>query len=320
MSLTPRIAETKKRDMSLSEPRVSIIILNWNNYEVTLECLLSLRKMEYRNFEVVLVDNGSVDGSSERLAESFPEIRLIRNGKNLGFAGGCNVGMRDALSRGAEYVLLLNNDTVVAPGLLAQLVRAAESDPKIVVLNPKIYFFDPPDRLSYAGGVHKRWRLFPKTLGFREKDNGQFDQVREVSFLTGCAMLIKADAIRQIGLFEEIYFHFFEDIEWSLRATRAGFKGLYVPQAAVWHKEHYDTNRNQGQGFIEFYLARNHIIFARKHVPLHDWPLKMTWFGAWMIYRTLVFGSSLDWTKVGSLYKGFWSGCTTPLREEDTRL
>ena len=304
----------------MSEPRVSIIILNWNSYEVTLECLRSLGKITYRNFEVVLVDNGSVDGSAERLAESVPEIRLIRNGKNLGFAAGCNVGMRDALARGAEWVLLLNNDTVVAPDFLTHLIQVAEKDPNIGVLNPKIYFFDPPDRLSYAGGVHQRWRLFPRTFGLRQKDAGQFDRVREVNFLSGCAMLIKADVIRQIGLFEEIYFHFFEDIEWSLRATRAGFKGMYVPQAVIWHKEHYDTDRNQSSGFSEFYLARNHIIFARKHVPLYDWPLKMTWFGAWMIYRTLVFSSSLEWTKIGSLFKGFWSGCTTPLLEEDTKL
>ena len=100
--------------MSLSEPRVSIVILNWNSYEVTLDCLLSLRKMDYRNFEVVLVDNGSIDGSPAKLLQSVPEIRLIRNETNLGFAGGCNVGMRDALRRGTDYVLLLNNDTIVA--------------------------------------------------------------------------------------------------------------------------------------------------------------------------------------------------------------
>ena len=196
----------------------------------------------------------------------------------------------------------------------------AENDPKIGVLNPKIYFFDRPDRLNYAGGTHRFWRLFPKTFGLRQKDTGRFDQLREVSFLTGCALLIKAEVLRRVGPFEEMYFHFYEDIEWSLRATRAGFKGVYVPQAVIWHKEHYDTERNQGDGFIEYYLARNHILFARKHVPLYAWPLKMSWLGAWMIYRTLVFAGGLDWKKVTSLYKGLWAGCVARIPQEDTRL
>ncbi|MBZ5523544.1 MAG: glycosyltransferase [Acidobacteriia bacterium] len=297
-----------------------IIILNWNSYEVTLECLLSLRKMDYRNFEVVVVDNGSVDSSAEKLAESVPEIRLIRNSENLGFAGGCNVGMRDALARGVDYVLLLNNDTVVAADFLSQLVCVAESDAKIGVLNPKMYFFDRPDRLNYAGGVHKLFRLFPKVIGLRERDDGQYDQIREVSFLSGCALLMKAEVVRRIGVLEEVYFHFYEDIEWSLRAIQAGFKGVYVPKAVLWHKEHYVTDKNHGNGFIEFYLARNNIIFARKHVPLRLWPCKMPFFGAWMIYRTLTFTFRLDWRKVASLYRGFWSGCVTRLPEEDTSL
>ena len=306
--------------MSANEPRVSIIILNWNGLEATRECLLSLRKMDYRNFEVVVVDNGSVDSSPERLAEEFPEIRLIRNGRNLGFAGGCNAGMRDALARGAPYALLLNNDTVVAPDFLSQLMVVAEGDPKIGALNPKIYFFDRPDRINYAGGVHKWWRLFPKTIGLREKDEGQFSQLQEVTFLSGCAMLIKAEVLRRIGVFEEVYFHFYEDIEWSLRATRAGFKCVFVPGAMIWHKEHFDTSRNHRNGFIEFYLARNNIVFARKHVPFRLWPLKMPFFGAWMLYRTLVFGLDFDWIRVRSLYQGFWAGCAAALPEEDTSL
>jgi GT2 family glycosyltransferase len=309
-----------KKIMSLSEPRVSIVILNWNSYEVTLDCLLSLRKMDYHNFEVVLVDNGSVDDSPARLVQSAPEIRLIRNETNLGFAGGCNVGMRDALRRGTDYVLLLNNDTIVAPDFLSQLVSLAESDAKIGAVSPKILFFDHPDRLNYAGGEHRRWRLFPKMIGLRHLDDGRYDKIREVSFLTGCAFLIKADVVRRIGVLEEVYFHFYEDIEWSLRALKAGYKEMYVPTAVIWHKEHYVTNKNQGNGFIEFYLARANMIFARKHVPLRLWPFKMPFFGAWMIYRTLVFAYRWDWEKVLSLYKGFWAGCVIRLTEEDTSV
>ena len=207
--------------MPLRQPRVSIIILNWNSYQVTLDCLLSLRKMDYRNFEVVLVDNGSVDGSPEKLLASAPEIRLIKNATNLGFAGGCNVGMRDALRRGTDYVLLLNNDTIVAPDFLSQLVRVAESDEKIGAVNPKILFFDHPDRLNYAGGEQKALETVPQSDWSPPPDDGRYDRMREVSFLTGCAFLIKADVVRQIGVLEEVYFHFYEDIEWSLRVAES---------------------------------------------------------------------------------------------------
>ena len=258
------IGPAKPSKMSLSEPRVSIVILNWNSYQVTLDCLLSLRKMDYRNFEVVLVDNGSVDGSPEKLQETVPEIRLIRNPANLGFAGGCNVGIRDALRRGTDYVLLLNNDTIVAPDFLTQLVHVTESDEKIGAVSPKILFFDHPDRLNYAGGEHRRWRLFPKVFGLRHLDDGRYDRLREVSFLTGCAFLIKAEVVRKIGALEEVYFHFYEDIEWAFAVLKAGYKAVYVPSAVIWHKEHYVTDRNQGNGFIEFHLAPCQYDFCAK--------------------------------------------------------
>jgi GT2 family glycosyltransferase len=269
--------------MSLSEPRVSIVILNWNSYEVTRDC-------------------------------------LIRNETNLGFAGGCNVGMRDALCRRTDYILLLNNDTIVAPDFLSQLVHVAELDEKIGAVSPKILFFDRPDRLNYAGGEHRLWRLFPKMIGLRHLDDGRYNKLREVSFLTGCAFLIKADVVRRIGVLEEVYFHFYEDIEWSLRVLEAGYKAMYVPAAVIWHKEHYVTNMNQDDGFIEFYLARANMIFARKHVPLRLWPFKMPFFVAWMIYRTLVFGYRWNWRKVFSLFKGCWAGCMIRLTEEDTSV
>src|SRR5258708_32678625 len=150
--------------MSSDQPKVSIVILNWNSYEVTRDCFLSLRKLASTNFEVVLVDNGSIDSSAEKLAQEFPETRVIKNDRNLGFTGGNNIGMRDALRRGTDYLLLLNNDTIVAPNFLRELVQTAERDVTIGMLNPKIYFFEPADRIWYAGGIHKRWWSFGKMV------------------------------------------------------------------------------------------------------------------------------------------------------------
>jgi hypothetical protein len=299
--------------MTDHEPKVGIIILNWNSYEVTKDCLLSLRKLDYSNHEVVLVDNGSIDSSAEKLIETFPEIRLIKNGTNLGFTGGNNVGICDVLNRGADYLLLLNNDTVVAPNFLSELVQVAESDVKIGILNPKIYFFEPADRLWCAGGVHKTWWSFPEMLGVHQRDNGKYNQTREVSFITGCAFLIKVEVVKRIGLLDEMFFHGFEDVDWSVRSLQAGFKAVYVPAAVIWHKDSYVTKKNAGKEFRDFYSTRNSILFARKHLRRQYWPLFVLSLSRWLAYRTTGYLLRSELKRVKALYKGMWSGCFTKM-------
>jgi len=297
--------------MEAGWPKVSIIILNWNSYEVTRDCLASLEKIDYPNREVVLVDNGSVDGSADRLAREFPSARMIRNGKNLGFTGGNNVAIRDVLERGTGYLLLLNNDTVVAPNFLSELVRVAESDPRIGLLNPKIYYFEPADTIWYAGGIRKPWRVFPKHLGLRKRDDGSYNQTREVSFITGCALLIKAEVVRQIGELDEIFFLTFEDADWSMRASQAGFKQFYVPASVIWHKDSYVTTRSLGYAGRNFYTMRNTILFARKYLKGPYWPLFMISVGKYVMYRTVVDLVQGDVKTVRALYHGLWNGCST---------
>jgi GT2 family glycosyltransferase len=297
--------------MTDEAPKVSIIMLNWNSYQMTRDCLLSLRKIEYPTFEVILVDNGSVDSSAEQLSREFPEIELIRNPRNLGFAGGNNVGMRKALGRGTDYLLLLNNDTIVASNFLRELVRVGESDPSIGMLNPKIYFFEPADRLWYGGGICRPWRVFPIHLGLRKHDDGSYDQTREVSFATGCALLIKAGVVRRIGLLDEAFFLSFEDADWSMRASRAGFKQFYVPGSVIWHKDSYDTTRNLGHAGKNFHTMRNSVLFARKYIEAPYWPLFMLSVGKYVIYRTLADLARGEVKRVTALYRGLWSGCRT---------
>jgi GT2 family glycosyltransferase len=300
-------------------PKIGIIILNWNSYEVTQDCLLSLRKLDYPDFEVVVVDNGSIEPSADKMVEGFPEIRLIKNRTNLGFTGGNNVGIRDVLSRNPDYLLLLNNDTVVAPNFLTELVQVAESDAKIGMLNPKIYFFEPADRIWYAGGMHKPWWSFPKHLGLHKRDDGKYNQTREVSFVTGCALLIKAPVVREIGLLDEMFFHSFEDADWSLRAFHAGFKAFYVPTAVIWHRDAYDTRKHAGKDFKDFYNIRNSILFARKHLQGPYWPLFLLSLGRWLAYRTIGYLLQREFKRVKALYKGIWSGCSTKISQGDTK-
>ncbi len=309
--MSPHLASNSQAAKLPGELRVAIIILNLNSYEVTRDCLLSLRKLEYSNLEVLLVDNGSSDSSGEHLAREFSELRFIRNDTNLGFAGGNNTGIRDALSRGPDYLLLLNNDTVVAPSFLRELVRVGERDVKIGILNPKIYFFESADRIWYAGGIHKPGWSFPKTIGVHERDVGKYDQTREISFATGCALLIKSEVVRQIGLLDEIYFLGFEDLDWCVRALQAGFKAVYVPAAVVWHKDSYDTKKNLGKPEKDFYSIRNSIFFARKHMPTRYWPLFFFSLARYLAYRTAGYLIRVELKRVKALYSGLWSGCCT---------
>jgi GT2 family glycosyltransferase len=295
------------------EPRVSIIILNWNSYDVTRDCLLSLRKLEYSNHEVVVVDNGSIDSSGERLAQELPEIRLIRNEQNLGFAGGNNVGIRNALDRGTDYLLLLNNDTVVTPNFLSDLVRISESDPRIGMANPKIYFSEPPDRIWYAGGSYQPWRTFPQHFGLRRRDQGQYDAAGEVSFITGCAALVKVQVVEKIGLLDEIFFLSFEDVDWCQRARKAGFKTVYVPASVAWHLDSYDTKKNMGLARRDFYNMRGTVLCARRYLPPHQVLLFILSLGKYLAISTLRALLRVDFRRVAALYRGIWSGCATAL-------
>ncbi|HEX5434244.1 MAG TPA: glycosyltransferase family 2 protein [Candidatus Angelobacter sp.] len=297
---------------------MSIIILNWNSYQMTSDCLRSLANIDFSGHEVVLVDNGSHDGSPDQLSRDFPSVRLLRNPKNLGFAGGNNVGIRDALERGPDYLLLLNNDTVVAPNFLSELLKVGESDARIGLLNPKIYYFDPPDHIWYAGGMRKPGRVFPVHLGLRQRDDGTYNKTREVSFITGCALLIKAAVVRQIGLLDELFFLSFEDADWSMRASRAGFQQYYVPSSVIWHKDSYDTNRNLGHAGKNFHTMRNSVLFARKYLERRHWPLFMMSLGKYVAYRTVAGLRRRDINAITALYRGIWNGCRTSLSQSRT--
>jgi GT2 family glycosyltransferase len=299
-------------------PKVSIIILTWKSYEVTRDCLLSLRSLEYSNFEIVLVDNASGDGSTEKLVREFPELLLIKNEINLGFPGGNNVAIRQVLKRGTDYLLLLNNDTVVAPDFLTEMVRVAERKPEIGMVNPKIYYFEPADRIWYAGGSHKLWWGFARMRGVNQRDEGRYNKIEEVSFITGCACLVKASVVRKIGLLDEIFFLGFEDLDWSVRALNAGFKAFYVPSSVIWHKASYDTKRNLGKPVKDFYSTRNCLLFARKHLPLYQWPLFLLSLSRWVAYRTAGYLLRTEFRRVTALYRGIWSGCVTEVADGNT--
>ncbi|MCR4405865.1 MAG: glycosyltransferase family 2 protein [Anaerolineae bacterium] len=243
-------------------PRVTIIILNWNGLRDILACLESLSRLDYPRYQIVVVDNGSTDGSVEAIQERFLEATLIENGENLGFTGGNNVGLRYALTQGADYALLLNNDTEVAPDFLSRLVQAAEADPTVGMAGPTIYYYARPDLIWSAGGMIDWSRGQTWMLGLNEQDSGQYGTApREVDFVTGCALLVKRAVTERIGLLDERFFAYYEEAEWCVRARKAEFKIVHVPTAKVWHKIPLDAREHSP--LVHYYMTRNRLLFLK---------------------------------------------------------
>lgn len=222
---------------TVTNPKVSIIILNWNGLDDTIECLESLKKIGYPNYEVIVVDNASSGNDVEALRERYRDyIHVIVNDRNYGFSEGNNIGIRYALSKMSDYIFLLNNDTVVDADVLSELIEVAEQDKKAGILGGKIYYYSSPSRLQSVGGkISWRTGRFKDYSG--EEDIGQYGQVAERDFVYATAMLIKRAVIEKVGFLDSSLFFGMEDYDYCAQAIKAGFKVLYVPGAKVWHKQ-----------------------------------------------------------------------------------
>ena len=250
------------KQASTSPPCVAIIILNWNGRDDTLACLASLSRLDYRANKIIVVDNGSADDSVTAIRTNFPQVTLIETGDNLGYVGGNNVGLDHARTLGTDYALLLNNDTEVAPDFLSLLIQAAEVDPTIGIVGPLIYYFDRPDVVWSAGGAIDWQRGSTHMIGLNEVDQEQFGSIpHPVEFVTGCALLIKMPVIEQVGMLNTRFFAYYEETEWCVRVTRAGFKILLVPQAKIWHKISLIAREASPQ--VHYYMTRNRLLFLK---------------------------------------------------------
>lgn len=246
-------------------PKVHIVILNWNGWQDTIECVESCLRLRYDSYEIVIVDNASSDGSERILRDKFPQVTIAQTGDNLGYSGGNNVGIRYALAHGAEYVWLLNNDTKVDPAALEEMVRIAKVDTTVGMVGPKILLYSRPGHLNCIGSTINLRTGQPSLIGLGEEDDGRFDDVREMDTLSGCSLLVRKEVIDTVGLMDERFFLFYEETDWILRAKRAGFKMMYVPGARIWHKVSASVGGHQSPLML-YYMMRNNPLLMRNNV------------------------------------------------------
>lgn len=240
--------------------KVGIILLNYCNYNLTIDCIESIRQSTYQNYEIIVVDNNSPDHSGKNLSQ-LEGIRFLQLEENLGFAAGNNRGIEVALSDGCEYVMLLNNDTVIDPNMIEALISRADANTVVV---PKMYYFDVEGRkdiLWYAGGILKYKSSDGIHIGGRQKDSKQYSIEREVTFATGCCMMIHREILEKVGLLREEYFMYCEDTDYSIRLNKSNVRILYVPNAKLWHKVSSSSGGEMSK-FIVYYVVRNKIYCA----------------------------------------------------------
>lgn len=255
-------------------PLVYILTLNWNRYNDTLDFLRSCSLITYTNFEIIVIDNGSTDTSTTIIKSQFPTIKQILNEKNLGFAAGINVGIRYALEQNADFVFLVNNDTTLHADILTHLINGITQS-EAYLAAPAIYFMSRPDHIWSAGAMRRKITLEIKPCTPVLDSTKMFN----VDVITGCGMLMRRECLTEIGLFDEQFFMYYEDMDYCLRVRARGLAIVVVPEAMMWHKV-ATSSGGSGSPNERYHMAKSSVLFFRKHIYGWRW-------GVVIPYRTV---------------------------------
>jgi GT2 family glycosyltransferase len=251
----------------MTSPSVHIIILNWNGLEDTRECLRSLQELTYKNIKTYVIDNASDNNEADAIKREFPKIDVLRQTENLGFCGGCNVGMKAALADGADFIMLLNNDTIVSPNLIEDLLLALNTLEHPGAVSPVITHYPEKDQVWFS---EAKWRADWKSgmVGFRLTRDENYKELRTLGpyaseFACGCCLIIATDVVREIGFFDERYFAFFDEAEWCARMRRAGYESYVIPSAVIHHK----VGGSVPNLVMRYLMARNLLLWISENLP-----------------------------------------------------
>jgi protoporphyrinogen oxidase/GT2 family glycosyltransferase len=291
------------KETKTEEPLIYAVVLAWNNYADTHECLVSVSKLAYGNLKTVLVDNGSTDNTPALVRETFPEVHIIENGRNLGVPAGYNVGFSYALENGADYILMLNNDTVAPADMLQKLLDVSQQDENIGVVMPKVLYYGTENEVWSSGG---RYRAFPPAILMTDNRKGAPEQVRVIEYAPSCVLLITRQAFELAGLFDPGYLFLYDDWDFSERVRATGLKIWYAPQAQVWHKVSRSTKgpvsplfwKTWGASTVRFYRRHGRPVWLS--LPYH--------LGYMMIREFVIKGNWKFWTN-------FWEGVREGLQK-----
>jgi GT2 family glycosyltransferase len=264
-----------------------LIVLSWNGREDTLACLASLAALRDGDTEVVCVDNGSTDGSVEAVRAAHPEVHVVENGRNLGFAGGNNAGLRHAFERGGQWAVLVNNDAVLAPDAIDRLRAAAAEHPAAGMLAGKVFFDQPPDRIWFAG---QRFRpafgYSGRPRGYGRRDGPRYRRAYRTDRAAGAFMAASRRVVDAVGPLDDDLFAYVEDVDWCCRARAAGFEIWFVPDALAWHRVSASTGGERASTHALYYGVRNTIAVSERHLPL---PIGLRELRRWLILAVFLF-------------------------------
>lgn len=297
----------------MKEPKIAIIIINWNTFQLTFNCLKSLEACSYNNISFFLVDNGSIDGSGDKIALEFPEVNYIKNEKNEGFTGANNLALKAILEQDFDYVLLLNNDTEVKPNFLSLLEAKMNSDNKLAATQPLILNFKNRDTIWNAGGSFNTFFGLTKTRLKGMIFNPQLNIETSTQWITGCCILVKTSVVKQVGLLDNRFFAYFEDVDWSIRMTNLGYKLAVVPESIIYHHTSGSTKKNNASNegnlspYAHFLNVRNHIYLIKKHTffnTLGSWIYQIVKIFAFSIYFIL----RVRFVKFKMVWRGLFEG------------
>ena len=292
-------------------PLVYIILVNYNGYEDTIECVKSLKSVSYSNYKIVIVDNASTNNSLTYLKSSLKECIIIESKENLGFAGGNNLGIDYALNNGSEYVMLLNNDTLVESNFLELMLRKFKENTDIGLVGCKIMYYPKKDVIWYGGGYIDWFKFIAVHHGAKQVDNGQCDKEKEIDFMTGCCMLIKSEIFEKTGNLSDDYFMYFEDADFCMKVKDTGYKIWYNPKAVIYHKVGLSSGGEESLFSIKW-GTRNRLIFMKKYkgkVSKLNYLLSYMFFYTTRIIKCVQYVSKKDNDRAKAIIEGIKMSC-----------
>lgn len=291
----------------MPEP-ICVIVTNWNQVAHTLACLETIVAQDYDDVSILVVDNGSTDGTVAQVSVAYPQVDILALAENLGPTGGYNSGFRRALDKGFNLIFLLNNDTLLAPNCISELVKDSQSSEDIGLVMPKIYYADEPNLIWSVGGWENKWNYEVRRPGEKQLDEGQWEEAIDIDDAPFCAVLLTRRLLETIGLPDDSFFLYYEDRDFCRRAQEEGFRLRLAPKATMWHKVSVSSG-GSGSPQERYWMARSGVQFFKKNVGMRSrWFIVVPWRGASALRTTFRLARQGKFDSIKAYWMGLWHG------------